>query len=248
MTLSLIAFAAGFLTILTPCVLPVLPILLGASLTGAGEDKWRPLIITSSLMVSVFLFTLLLKASTVLIDIPQSFWTTLAAVMVMVFGFTLVFPAGWTVVSLALGLENSQKLLNTANSHGGWKGLVLLGVALGPVFTSCSPTYALILAVVLPQSLASGLVALLFYCLGLFVPLLLIGYGGRRMLSGFRWFADPDSWFRRLLGVMLILVGIAIFSGLDKYIESKILDSELFDFASIEQGLVEQFDELEYRE
>lgn len=72
MSLLLISFIAGILTILAPCVLPVLPVILAGSLT---EKKWwYPYLVTLSLAVSIVLFTVLLKASTVLIDIPNSFW------------------------------------------------------------------------------------------------------------------------------------------------------------------------------
>ena len=76
MTLALIAFIAGILTILAPCVLPVLPVILAGSLT---ERKWwYPYIINLSLAISVVVFTVLLRASTVLIDIPSSFWKYLS--------------------------------------------------------------------------------------------------------------------------------------------------------------------------
>lgn len=246
MELFLIAFAAGFLTVLTPCVLPVLPVILGGSLSGT--DKWRPLIISASLMVSVFAFTLLLKASTLLIDIPQSFWTSVAGVIVLIFGLALLFPSAWSWLSVKLGFERSQELLQSAGNQEGSKGMILLGLSLGPVFASCSPTYAIILAVVLPQSFTTGVWALVFYCLGLFVPLLLIGYGGRRFLSRFAWFADPTSSFRKGLGLLLVLVALLIMTGYDKKLEAALLDQGYFDFTKLEQGLVDNLDDMEFEE
>lgn len=240
MELLLVAFAAGFLTVLTPCVLPVLPVVLGSSLSGS--DKWRPFIISGSLMASVFVFTLLLKATTLFIRVPNSFWAMVSGLIVIVFGLALAFPDQWSALSVKLGFERSQELLSSASEEEGSKGLILLGMALGPVFASCSPTYALILAVVLPQSLANGVLALVFYCLGLLVPLLLIGYGGRRMLSKFRWFADPSGLFRRGMGVLLLVVGLMIVTGVDKQIEAALLDAGWIDFAAIEDPLIERLD------
>lgn len=240
MNLLFIAFFAGVLTVLTPCVLPVLPVILGGSLSG--QEKYRPLIITASLMVSVFLFTLLLKASTALINIPPQFWTWLAGGIVLFFGLTLMFPDTWSRVSQALGLTKSEGLLQKASQQGGTKGTVLLGMALGPVFASCSPTYALILAVVLPQSFSMGITALIAYCVGLFVPLFLIGYGGRKVLGGFRWFANPQSFFKKGLGLLLVVVGVLVLTGVDKKLEAALLDNGYFDFTTLEQGLVDSFE------
>lgn len=76
MTLALISFIAGILTILAPCVLPVLPVILAGSITE--KQKWYPYLVTLSLALSVVLFTVLLKVSTVFIDIPSVFWKYLS--------------------------------------------------------------------------------------------------------------------------------------------------------------------------
>ena len=240
MELLLIAFLAGMITVLTPCVLPVLPVILSGSL--AGTERFRPLIITGSLIVSIFVFTLLLKASTALINIPPEVWTYIAGGIVLLFGLTLVFPNAWFAISEKLGFEKSQQLIQSASQTGGKKGMIFLGMALGPVFASCSPTYALILAVVLPQDFTMGITAMIAYCIGLFVPLFLIAYGGRRVLGGFRWFANPQSGFRKGLGVLLVVVGLLIVTGYEKKLEAALLDNGYFDFTKLEQGLVEDYD------
>lgn len=241
MSLSLIAFFAGVLTVATPCVLPVLPVVLSGSLLG--NERFRPFIIAGSLVLSVFLFTLLLKASTVFIMVPASFWKTVSGLIVLSFGLTLLFPKIWTDLSLRLGFEKSQGLLSSASKVPGTSGLLLLGAALGPVFASCSPTYALILAVILPQNFSQGLFALLFYCLGLFTALLAISYGGRKLISGFSSFAHPEGLFRKALGLLLVLVGLAIMSGVDKTLETKILQSGWIDFTKFEQPLVDAYED-----
>jgi cytochrome c biogenesis protein CcdA/thiol-disulfide isomerase/thioredoxin len=239
MELFLVSILAGMLTVLTPCVLPVLPVVLGGSLSGSS--KWRPFVISFSLVVSIFLFTIFLKASTVLIDIPPKFWTTFSGLIVLIFGLTLLFPNTWSAIAQKLGFTKSEGLLQKAAGQEGWKGMILLGMALGPVFASCSPTYALILVVVLPQHFVMGLWSLVAYCFGLLIPLLLIGYGGRKILGGFRWFADPTSWFRKGLGILLIVVGVLVLTGYEKKIEAAILDNGFIDFTKVEQNLLEKF-------
>ncbi len=75
-TIILISFFSGILTVLAPCVLPLLPVILGGSL--AGQSKKRPYVIIASLILSLLLFTLLLKASTVLIDVDPIVWDYVA--------------------------------------------------------------------------------------------------------------------------------------------------------------------------
>ncbi len=72
-SLAFVSFIAGVLTILAPCVLPVLPVILAGSLTE--KEKWYPYLVTLSLALSIVVFTVLLKASTAFIDIPSSFWS-----------------------------------------------------------------------------------------------------------------------------------------------------------------------------
>ncbi|MCH2188724.1 cytochrome c biogenesis protein DipZ, partial [Candidatus Gracilibacteria bacterium] len=179
MGLVLVSFLAGVLTILAPCILPLLPIILGASVQG--ESKWRPYIIIASLGFSILVFSLLLKASTLLIDIPQSFWTYFSATIVIAFGIITLFPDLWKSISTKLGLsDKSNQNLAKSSQKEGMTGAILIGFSLGPIFASCSPTYLLILSVILPASLVFGLVNLIAYIIGLSVILLGIALLGQR--------------------------------------------------------------------
>jgi cytochrome c-type biogenesis protein len=231
------SFLAGMLTVAAPCVLSLLPIILGGSLSG--KNKWRPLVIVGSLAVSVFVFTLLLKASTAFITIPDAFWRLMSGGLVLGFGLTLLFPQAWAQFAHWCGLSKSEKLVEESGAKEGLGGAILLGASLGPVFTTCSPTYLLLLAVVFPSSFTVGVVNLLIYIVGMSIPLILIGYGGQRMAKHFRGAANPKGWFKRGLGLLLILVGVAVLTGFDKTVESLILDAGYQGPIQIEQGLLE---------
>lgn len=69
--------------------------------------------------------------------------------------------------------------------------------------------------------------------------LLLIVWGGRSIISKFRVFADESGWFRRILGIIFLLIGLAIISGIDKRIETYVL--ERFDVSKVESGLLDRF-------
>lgn len=237
MTLLLISFFSGMLTVLAPCILPLLPVVIGS---GAGaRSKWTPYVVIGSLSFSILIFTYLLKASTLFIDIPQLFWTYFSGGILVVFGLMLTFPAVWEKLP---GLQKvsvgSNKLVGTGHSKKSFYGDVLIGAALGPVFSSCSPTYFVILATVLPASFLIGTVYLLTYILGLALVLLLIALLGQRFISKLTWASDSHGWFKRGLGLMFLLVGLAIVTGFDKQIEVLILDSG-FNTVQFENKLLE---------
>lgn len=115
-SLALVAFIAGMLTILAPCVLPVLPVILAGSL---GEKKsWYPFLVTASLAISIVLFTILLKASTLLIDIPPNFWSSLSGIILIFLGLVYVFPHAWTWLASKLSFGASNVSLDKAQDVG----------------------------------------------------------------------------------------------------------------------------------
>lgn len=231
------SFLAGMLTVLAPCVLAILPVILGGTL--GHKSPWRPLLITGSLGVSVLLFTLLLKATTALLGVPKEFWQIVSGAIVFLFGLTMVFPNAWSTLSFKLGLYKSEKLLEKSGKQEGWKGAVLLGASLGPVFTTCSPTYAVILAVVLPESFLIGFINLLAYTFGLVLLLLLIGYGGQAVTKKLRFAVNPNGWFKKGLGVLLVLTGLMIITGFDKTIEAWVLQQGYLGPIGIEERLLD---------
>jgi cytochrome c biogenesis protein CcdA/thiol-disulfide isomerase/thioredoxin len=221
-TLLITSFLAGLLTVIAPCVLPLLPVIVGGSLVD--QQRWRPLIIAVSLALSVMIFTLLLKVFTLFIDVPQEFWTNLSAIIIILFGLVLLFPNVWDWFNLKLRFsQTSENLLQKASSKSSIGGAILLGAALGPVFSSCSPTYFVILATILPVNLFIGFIYLFAYAIGLALILWLISLLGRRLTARLKFAANPQGWFKRGLGILLILVGLAIGFGIDKQIESDLI-------------------------
>jgi cytochrome c-type biogenesis protein len=232
------SFISGISTVLAPCVLPLLPIIIGGSVGSKG--KFKPYIIIASLALSLVVFTLLLKASTLLIDIDPIIWKYISGGLVTVFGLIYLFPDVWTQINVRLGFsKNSDQLLEKASEKDGIVGTILLGAALGPVFASCSPTYSLIIATVLPVNFTEGLVYIIVYILGLSLVMLAIALLGRKLTKKLTKVADPKSWFKKALGILFLIVGIAIITGFDKKVEAAILDSGYFDITKTEQTILE---------
>jgi len=234
----LISFLAGILTVLAPCVFTLLPVILGGSLTGQSWKK--PLVIIGSLSVSIFVFSLALKASTLLIDIPAEFWRYVSGGILIVFGMLTIFPEIWGWINVKLKLsDQSDKLLHKGAAKSSLVGDILVGAALGPVFSSCSPTYAVIIATILPQDPIVGVINLIAYTLGLALILALISIFGQRLIKRAKWAVNPDGIFKKVLGIVFLVVGLAIFIGLDKRFETFLLDQGLFVATPIELGLLE---------
>ena len=213
MILFLISLLAGILTVLAPCTISLLPIIVGGSV-GGGRSFKRALVVTGSLGVSVILFTLILKVSTALINIPQGFWQILSGVVIIALGIATIFPALYEHLPFLNSVNRgSNKLLATGYQKKNFIGDMLIGAALGPVFSSCSPTYFLILATVLPRSFLVGMIYLLAYTIGLCGGLLVVTVAGQKLLEKFGVASDPRGWFKRSIGVLFILVGVAILFG-----------------------------------
>lgn len=243
MTLLILSFLAGVLTVAAPCTITLLPVIVGGSLARTGEkeaDAWkRPFVIALSLGLSVILFTLLLKASTALLGIPTMVWQILAGIIISSLGLSLVLPGLWEKISMKSGLfTESNKFLGKSYARKGIAGDVLTGLALGPVFSSCNPTYAFVVASVLPHSLAEGFIYLIAYVVGLSGVLLLISYLGQSFIQRLGWLQDPEGKFKKIVGIIFITVGIAVTFGYDKKAETFIIDRGLYDpVSNFEQNL-----------
>ena len=239
MTLLIVSFIAGVLTVLAPCVLPLLPVVIGSS--ASGRSPWTPYIVIGSLAFSIIAFTYLLKASTAFIMVPPQFWMYLSGGILFFFGLTLLFPALWeSVPGLSKVSASSNKLVGTGYQRQSFAGDVLIGAALGPVFSTCSPTYFVILASVLPASFALGTLYLLAYVLGLSLVLLLIALLGQRLSDRLALAADPRGYWKRGIGVLFVVLGILIATGYEKKLETAILESGYFDITKIEQFLLKK--------
>ncbi len=244
------ALVAGVLTTLAPCVLPLLPVIVGGSIaprsssptlpntsgealpTGADmlvdapssvvlSDRQRAVVISASLGVSVAVFTLLLKASTTLLRIPSDTWAWVSGGILITLGLVSVFPGVWDRISGGLALQGrSNGLLGRSRTTGGLAGPILTGAALGPVFSSCSPFYAYLIATILPASAGQGILLLTAYVIGLSGTLLAISLLGQKAVRRLRWTADPHGWFRRTIGVLFIVVGVLVLTGTDKDIQT----------------------------
>ncbi|WCC79096.1 redoxin domain-containing protein [Cutibacterium equinum] len=237
MLVALLSLLAGALSVLAPCVLPFLPVIVGGSVTPGGRR--RPYLIAASLTVSLIVFTLLLKVSTALIGIDPRVWAIASGALVSALGVAMLLPGLWARISEWTRLNSkSHALLESAKSgKSATLGAVLTGIALGPVFSSCSPTYAWVIATVLPANPTVGTIYLACYCVGMAGTLLGVSLAGRKLISRLGWAANPKGWFQRSIAVLFIIVGILVATGLDKRVQTWSVD-HLPVVSNVERKLV----------
>ncbi len=234
------AFIAGILTVLAPCVLPLLPIIIGGSVTGDTKDKKRPFLIAASLGVSLLLFTLLLKATTLLINIPPRSITYFSGVIIIILGIVTLFPMLYAKIIAKLGIEHRTQtaLGKSFQNKQSIVGPIITGAVLGPVFSSCSPVYAYILATVLPANFAQAMAYIISYILGLSIVLLAIGFYGQQFVGRIKFASDPKGLFQRVVAILFIIVGVMIFTGYDKKFQTYVSTHTPLNFDSLSSKLL----------
>ena len=225
------------LSILAPCILPVLPVILGSTL---GAQRWyKPLIIVGSAALFITLFTFLLRVSTSLIDIPQWVWWSISGAIIIVYGLTLVFPQKREEISFKLGLYKTNNLTVKAQAQGWITWDVLLWASLGPIFASCSPTYALLLSTVFPNSMIQWLRYTLAYSAWFGLALLVVAYLGRSIVVYLMWAANPGWRFKKTLWWLLIATWILVVSWWMRVLETTLLNAGRFGAIEVEQSLID---------
>src|SRR5918912_370083 len=200
--LLVIGFLAGVVTAISPCVLPVLPILLAG---GASGGRRRPYAIIAGLVLSFTVFTLTAAWIIDRLGLPDDFLRNAALVLLFVVGATLLVPR------LGGPLEGPFLRL-TRRRPGGAGGGFVLGASLGLVFVPCAgPILAYITVRAASEHLnAKAVLLTIAYSLGAAVPMLLVALFGRGVSARLR-----GPLVRPALGVVMALAGVAIVFDLD---------------------------------
>lgn len=212
-----IAGLAGVATIASPCVLPVLPLLLGVSAEESAGRKTRPLFIVAGFVLSFAALALLFGASSRVLGLSPEAVRLVAAAGLLVAGVLMAWPA-WAERAMA----PLARLADLAQSLGGrlpggpW-GSLLLGASLGALWTPCAgPVLASILALVASQSSTQTTAPLLLaYATGAGLPMLAIAYGGQWVRRQVRAFGRHATRFRQACGVLVVASAVAMGLQLD---------------------------------
>ena len=258
-TILLTLFAAGVLTILLPCILPLVPIVLGVSLSG--RSKWRPLVTATGMAASFVAFTfilqILLRQFVEIADLVRlatyyalllfgvCFVVTRTSVqtgLAMVGAIPFFWGQGWKallaaaslgVAAVILGGRAAARLQQAGAKvqHGASAGLgsesllsaLVVGMTLGMVWVPCAgPALGFALTLVRDQPGFRAFLALSAYAVGAALPLLLIGYGGQRVVTRARNLVRYGGTIKQASGAVLVLSALAFqfqwFTGLQTWL------------------------------
>lgn len=213
----LFAILAGILTIAAPCTLPMLPILLGASI--GRTSQLRPAMIALGFVISFSAVALLLGALTQAFDIDPNVLREAAAILLLGFGLLMLWPAPFEWLSIRL-----NGWLNLGNAGGaqreGALGGLVLGTTLGLVWTPCAgPVLGSILTLVATsKNLAWAGTLLIAYAIGAAIPMLAIAYGGQAATTRVRSLARISPLIQQGFGVVVIAFALAAYFQYDTLI------------------------------
>jgi cytochrome c-type biogenesis protein len=225
----LLAYVAGLLTLINPCVLPVLPIVLAASLQS---DRRGPLALAAGLSLSFVLFGLFILVVGASVGIDQASLTTMGAWLMIFFGAVLLVPrlnAGFAAATAGLAGRADGRLreMDAAGSNARLSGQFLGGAMLGAVWSPCvGPTLggAISLASRGEEIVRAGAVMTAF-ALGVSTVVVALGFGAREVIlrrqQAMRRLAGRA---KPILGLTFLCVGLAILMGLDHWLEGQLLD------------------------
>lgn len=225
MTTLLLALMAGVLSVLSPCVLPLLPLVLGAA---ASEGRLGPAFLAAGMtlsFVTIGMFVALIGFS---IGLDQGFFRALAALMLIAVGAILVLPVLQGKLAVAAGPVSGWVDDRFGRFNGaGYGGQFATGLLLGAVWSPCvGPTLgAASLLAAQGTDLLQVTATMTFFGIGAALPLLLLGTLSREMLMRWRgrMLATGQS-LKTVLGLFLVTAGILILSGFDKVLEATLVE------------------------
>jgi cytochrome c biogenesis protein CcdA/thiol-disulfide isomerase/thioredoxin len=208
-----VAFVAGVVTAVSPCVLPVLPIVLAG---GASGSPRRPYAVVVGLVASFTVFTLSAAALLSALGLPDDLLRTVAITVVVVVGLSLVWPRLGDLLGRPFHALARRR---PGNAGGGF----LLGVSLGLLFTPCAgPVIGAVATVAATQSVTVEAVLItLAYGLGAGVVLLGVAIAARRGMS-LRSVRVHAPLVRRALGAAILGVAVLMVLGVDKDLQTRV--------------------------
>lgn len=230
-TLAL-AFAAGGITVLSPCVLPLLPVILTSSVQ---EGRARPWGVLLGFIGAFSLLTLTLAFLVQSLGLHPDALRWVSAFVLAGFGVLLAIPP------LTLGFETlaARGLAylpadGRERGEGFWGGLGL-GSGLGLAWTPCvGPLMASVITLALNQAVNAAAAVTLAFALGTALPMGAVIFGGRALVRRLAWLQTHGATIQRIFGLLLILTALAIVTGADRRIQAQLLTT----FPAWERALV----------
>ena len=216
---------AGALSTLSPCVLPLLPVLLAAA---AGAHRWGALALGAGLALSFTLVGIFLATLGASLGLDPDTFRTIGAVILATFGLILLMPKLQGLFArMTSALSNSGNQLLSRMTIGGFVGQFIVGALLGVVWSPCvGPTLGAATTLASQgRDLAQIALLMLVFGLGAAAPLVLLGSLSRASIMRIRGrLLGVGKYGKQLFGFALLVFGVLIATGVDKSLEAWILN------------------------
>lgn len=219
-----LSLLAGSLTTLSPCVFPLLPLVVGGAVQN---NRLAPVAMGLGMATSFALIGIFLGGLGPALDIDSDSVRSFGAWMLIVFGLVMLVPlfnerfTQW-LAPIASSANNASAKLDS----GSLGGALLLGAVLGLVWSPCSgPLLASALTLVASEGGAvRGGIILGLFGMGAAIPLVAVAYASRRGFNAMRaWVMSRIDGIKKGFGVLILAAGLAILSGADKWLEARVL-------------------------
>lgn len=222
---ALLAYVAGLVTILNPCVLPILPILVASAVS---QSRFGPAALAAGLVFSFSIFGLLIIAFGFSIGLNEQVVRNGAAGLLVAAGLLMLIPRAQTAFATATGplVAGGNRALNSVSGNG-IAGQFGIGALLGLVWAPCvGPTLGVAIAAASRgENLIGAFLIFLVFGAGVATSILAFAYGSRKALSARKQTLQKLAKYAKpMFAGALIAVGVMIFTGIDKMIEARMLD------------------------
>lgn len=213
LVLVVFAFVAGLVTILSPCILPVLPVVLSSSVAGGRK---RPLGVIVGLVFSFAFFTLVVSQVVIALNLPATALRVAAVVALAVLGIATAVPALNARMEAWLSRLSGGAAGQPARRADWWGGL-LTGASLGAVWTPCvGSIVAAVISLTASRQVTWDAAALVVaYAVGVGVPLLAVAYGGRAVMARTRLLSRHLGRVQQGFGVVMVATAALIALNVD---------------------------------
>lgn len=220
--LILFAFLGGIITILSPCILPILPIVLSGTITGG---KRRPLGVVAGFIGSFTFFTLFLSAIVKATGVSPDSLRLTAVIIIAFFGVSLLIPP--LQLAMEKWFSRLAKITPVQNQNDGFISGILVGASLGLVWTPCvGPILASIITLAATSTVGfNAVIITVAYAVGTAIPLLAITAGGRSLLTNHPWLVANTTRIQKGFGVLMLCTAVMILLSLDRAFQTYILNT-----------------------
>lgn len=227
--LLLFAFISGLITILAPCIWPLLPIILSSTAVGGKHKAFG---VTLGIMVSFAFFTLTISYVVSVIPFDPNNLRLFAVIIIGFLGLTLILPQLSQLLegyvsrfSGLFGVGTNRSGLPAGRQ--GFRGGFITGLALGIVWSPCAgPILATIATLAATKTVNFGIVLVtIVYVIGVGIPLFLFAIGGNAVFTKSRFFSAYTGRLQQVFGAIMILTALAIYTNYDKTLQVKLLDA-----------------------